>query len=411
MGKIKKDKIYFSIIIPIYNVEKYLGECLDSVLNQTYDDYEVICVDDKSTDGSNKILHDYGDKFENIRIIENNVNRGVSYARNVGIDDAIGEYLLFLDADDTLHEKALEIVNSKLIENKVDTLFYNIRYLDSNTNNGRFDLRKYYGTQTGKNLFINFMHDNIFLGYAWSAVYRRAYLQNNDLKFIENLLHEDTFFFLENILRARSVTVLNEALYNYRGREGSITYERSKMKKDSLFIVIARMLMLWRQYEGNPELDLAFEKYILDNFIVYKRYELVTGEDEKLEIGSAAEKCLFKLMHLKENVQLYVDDFNSNEIEEIKKCQGIWIYGAGVVGSAVLEKVKLLDISPKGFLVSKKKENGTFRGYQVYEYNNELVGDADCIIIGVGPKLINQIHEILIKDNKNIILARTPTLR
>ena len=113
-----------SVIIPVYNVEKYLGECLDSVLRQTLEDIEIICVDDGSTDGSAKMLAEYAAKDPRIRIITQ-ANAGLSAARNVGMDAATGKYIYFLDSDDYIKDDAMEKCFSICERDGLDQLVFN----------------------------------------------------------------------------------------------------------------------------------------------------------------------------------------------------------------------------------------------------------------------------------------------
>ena len=120
----------FSIIIPVYNVEKYLGECIDSVLGQTFKDYEIILCDDGSTDGSGKICDFYRDSCSNgtVRVLHD-INAGAAIARNRGIDAARGEYILFLDSDDFYIENTfLQMLSDKISEEKPDVLLFGIYY-------------------------------------------------------------------------------------------------------------------------------------------------------------------------------------------------------------------------------------------------------------------------------------------
>ena len=117
----------FSIIVPVYNVEQYLAECLDSLLSQTYEDYEIICINDASTDKSYDILLEYSDNNKCIKVLNNDSNQGQSYSRNRGIKEAVGEYVLFVDSDDMLCPDALSILNETIEENEVEMVCY--RYL------------------------------------------------------------------------------------------------------------------------------------------------------------------------------------------------------------------------------------------------------------------------------------------
>ena len=120
-----------SVIIPVYNVEKYLGECIDSVLHQTYKELEIILVDDGSKDYSGKICDGYAEKFENITVIHKE-NAGLGFARNTGLDCIHGKYVTFLDSDDYLKEDTIEMLYDNLKKNQVDMCKSGFRKVDNN---------------------------------------------------------------------------------------------------------------------------------------------------------------------------------------------------------------------------------------------------------------------------------------
>ena len=119
-----------SIIVPVYNVEKYLRECLDSIAMQTIDDFEVICINDGSEDNSDRILTEYEKKYKNIKILVHEENKGLSAARNTGIRNAAGEYLLFVDADDYILPETCETLYEQARKTESEVLFYNLSFLN-----------------------------------------------------------------------------------------------------------------------------------------------------------------------------------------------------------------------------------------------------------------------------------------
>lgn len=119
-----KEQCFFSIIIPIYNGYEYIHRCLDSIINQTFTSYEVILVNDGSTDNSAELCLQYSEKYSHITLISKN-NEGVSLARNTGIDYATGKYIIFVDVDDALRKDALQISYDKIIEKEVNTILWN----------------------------------------------------------------------------------------------------------------------------------------------------------------------------------------------------------------------------------------------------------------------------------------------
>lgn len=213
----------FSVIIPVYNVELYLKGCLESVRGQSFTDWEAVCVNDGSTDGSAAILDDYAAKDARFRIVTQ-PNGGLSAARNAGLDAAKGEYILFLDSDDWLEENALEVLSTNL-EGEDMLCFSGRRFFEATHGFNPSDLLKNGDYQSG----MDYYNENALLprDFAFVCVvlraYRRSYLIGNGLRFKEGILHEDNLFTPLACYYANEVRVVNACLYNYRVRAHSIT--------------------------------------------------------------------------------------------------------------------------------------------------------------------------------------------
>ncbi len=213
----------FSIIIPVYNVEPYLRECLDSVLNQTFGDWEAICVNDGSTDGSASILEEYAEKDSRFKIISQ-PNGGLSAARNTGLKAAEGEYVLFLDSDDWLEPQALEVV-SKSLSNEDMLCFSGRRYFESEGQYHDADrlLERTYASG------MDYYNENALLSRDFAFVcvvlraYKREFLLSHEHWFKEGIFHEDNLFTPLACYYAKQVKVINNCLYDYRVRANSIT--------------------------------------------------------------------------------------------------------------------------------------------------------------------------------------------
>lgn len=213
----------FSVIIPVYNVETYLRECLDSVLIQTFEDWEAVCVNDGSTDRSAIILDEYASKDRRFKTI-NQPNGGLSAARNTGLKAAEGEYVLFLDSDDWLEPNALEIVSGSMTDE--DMLCYSgRRYFESE---GQFHdadrlLERTYSSGMdyyNENALSN--RDFAFVCVVLRA-YKREFLLSHELWFKEGIFHEDNLFTPLACYYAKRVKVIDVCLYDYRVRANSIT--------------------------------------------------------------------------------------------------------------------------------------------------------------------------------------------
>jgi glycosyltransferase involved in cell wall biosynthesis len=212
----------FTVIIPVYNVSSYLRDCLDSVLAQSFTDYEVICINDGSTDESGDILNEYSRVNRNIKVIHQE-NKGLSAARNAGMKAAHGEYIFFLDSDDWLVPNALEILKKEA--NGEDIICFNgRRYFEdgslevpdegiTESNLSGWDYYNQYALKPRKFHFV----------CTVLRIYRREFLLQYQLFFEEGIYHEDNLFTPIACYYAKSVKVIPDILYVYRIRANSIT--------------------------------------------------------------------------------------------------------------------------------------------------------------------------------------------
>lgn len=214
------NNIKITVIIPVYNVEKYLKQCLDSVYAQTFKQFEVIAVDDGSTDHSSQILEKY-DKL----ILVKKENGGLSSARNAGLQLAKGEYILFLDSDDYIEETTLEDIYYNAEKENADHIIINHQCFSDKSNVvlcERFLKGKYQGIYKGKELFCRMVKENEFLSGAPYHIIKRENLEKNNMRFLEGVIHEDELFGFQCYMNTDRVLVLDKPYYHYRIRENSI---------------------------------------------------------------------------------------------------------------------------------------------------------------------------------------------
>ena len=222
-----------SIIIPIYNVEAYLPACLDSVLNPDMQDYEIIAVNDGSTDSSGRIARDYAARFpERIRLIEQ-ANGGLGCARNTGIRAAEGEYLLFLDSDDNLAPGALPEIMPAL-ETGCDVIFFDFTTVDET---GRVLSETSGSGGTGVFTLLDYPKQLLDPPNAWNKLWRRSLFTESGIRFPDRMWYEDLATSPKLYLRARSMTHVARPWIRYLQRGGSIT--RSKNPERNLEIIQA----------------------------------------------------------------------------------------------------------------------------------------------------------------------------
>ena len=272
----------FSIIIPVYGVEKYIGKCLDSVFNQSLNDYEVIVVNDGTKDNSMEIVKNYP-----VKII-NQENAGLSAARNTGVSQATGEYIFFLDSDDYI-EKDLLLEVSKMLDNNPDLIRFQIREVfEDNTPSIDFNEIGFLGIE-GQEAFDRISQYH-FVENAWSYIIKREYYLANNFSFKVGTIHEDFGLIPLVIIKAKIVNSLNYIGYNYLQRQGSIMsgkdYEKTKKKVNDFYNHYKYLLE--EINKTNLRSD-TFKSFIANSLIIkicelekedYKEYKKKLKEDK-----------------------------------------------------------------------------------------------------------------------------------
>lgn len=230
-----RKNIVFSIIIPVYNVEDYLAECVESVWKQTFGGYEIILVDDGSTDGSGALCDDYAQKDGRIRV-RHQENQGLSAARNTGLEMAVGEYILFLDSDDFYPQPNFLEGLDRAARGRDLVLFNYARYTDRL-------LKKMIDFPDGSSaaLWLELAERNAYQSSAWSKAVKRSVLLENDITFERGALSEDIEWSAKVQLAAKSVALAPECVYAYRVRQGSITKTVSPRHVEMQIRILSRL--------------------------------------------------------------------------------------------------------------------------------------------------------------------------
>lgn len=287
-----------SVIIPVYNVEEYLNDCLLSVLNQTYSDLEIICVEDCSTDSSLEILENFANIDDRIRIVRNKVNSSLGFSRNEGLKYASGEYILFLDSDDWIDFKTIEILYDKSKKDNLDVLIFKAINYDDNKrifyHEDYYDL-KYMDKYLNKVFNHEDLTSNEFINInvsAWNKFYSRAFLEEHDLKFPVKLIHEDNPFFYEWLSKAKRVSLIDNYFYNRRRRMGSITTSNGKEILDCVDIADKCAKIAF----NNKNVYNKHKAVILTKFVrrMYVKYNFIDNKYRN-EFYKKARKFFIKL--------------------------------------------------------------------------------------------------------------------
>lgn len=247
-----------SIVIPVYNVENYLKECLESIMNQTFQDYEVILVNDGSTDRSPEICEEYSKKDKRFRTFHKH-NGGQSTARNKGVEMSSGEYLVFIDSDDFFTDNScLQIISEGLIP-RPDVLAYRYYkyFSSSNKSDCGIDMSNLMGLDKFGTIKALVQRDSFFCS-CWSKAVKRSLIINNEIIFDESLSCEDMDWYFKVINFCKTIAVVDYPIINYRQREGSVTSGGFKPKSISDFIFT---INTWK--DKFDKLNSQDEKFIM----------------------------------------------------------------------------------------------------------------------------------------------------
>ena len=236
-----------SVVVPVYNIEKYVARCIESLEKQTLREIEIIIIDDKSTDNSKTICEKYASKYSNIKIIEKKENQGLSEARNDGLLNSEGEYIIFVDGDDYLEENALERLYEIAKGTCCDAVIFANVY---DLNNGKKIMRLF---ESGKNVYCNNeIMEELFprvigtlpteksdydIGFApWARLLKREFLMENGIRFQSErkLIYEDLMYTLDIFPYLKTVALINEPLYHYCENENSLTKAYKEDKYDRI---------------------------------------------------------------------------------------------------------------------------------------------------------------------------------
>ena len=270
--------IKYSFIVPVYNTEKYLKKCLDSLVNQTYKDFEIIVVNDGSTDKSSSIISKYQKKYKNIIVIDKE-NEGLSMARNRGVQKSSGKYIIFVDSDDYVSNKLLEEVDKKIDDS--DILRFQLATEDEEYTKINEYHEEGFESMCGYDAF-RYLSSYHFVEPAWCYVIRKNYYIENKFSFKKDVYHEDFGLIPYVIYKARKVKSIDFVGYYYIQRNGSIMnnndYKKTVKKAFDMLEQYKTMRLFAKNINRKNNLDDYFLSYI-SNSVIVKAREL--KKDEK----------------------------------------------------------------------------------------------------------------------------------
>ncbi|MCT4542600.1 MAG: glycosyltransferase [Vallitalea sp.] len=287
--------IDISIVIPVYNVEKYLHRCICSVLKQTFANYEIILVDDGSTDNSGSICDEYKRKDSRIKVIHKK-NRGLSAARNTGIENAKSEFITFIDSDDFIHPKMLEILHCNIISYKADVSIINYQKVYENEKITMIDLSEnsitLYNNIDGTKRIVEKSERNMIV--AWGKLYRLNLF--SDIKYPIDKLHEDEFVTYKLLYKSSKTVVSDAKLYFYFQRDNSITGNKYSIKRLEKLDALEEAIHFFEEKNKQELIYLACYRYLLNIQIAYYKVKYEMNNEEILDKLKIKYKNEFRIL-------------------------------------------------------------------------------------------------------------------
>lgn len=396
-----------SVIVPVYNVEDYLAECLESILTQEFNSMEIICIEDGSSDNSLKILETFAQKYSQIKIIKHDTNRGLSAARNDGLKISTGKYILFVDSDDILAENALNVLYKEAEQKNVEVVYFDIEeFCDSAPNHEgqcKTIWKGFDEIYTGREFFCKAMKNNEYRCEACRQFIKRDLLLNRGIYFLEGILHEDILFSFYVVMEARRISALGEKLYFYRKGHTSITKTKNNKRAQSMFVILGEIFLYWKMQEFTYEESICIGQRWEILYRTYKLYREYGNNSMELECGDAVDKEIYKIINRSEKKWLRLEELS---LDKIKVFDNIIVYGAGNAAKQVVGYLKKSNIEIRCIMVKSRKDNpNIFCGIEVYEVEECLnLREKSAVIIGVTSKNSVGIEDTLKNEGfKNVI--------
>lgn len=273
-----------SVVLPIYNVEKYIRKCLESLVSQTFSDFEVICVDDCGIDSSMQIVNEFVETDSRFKVVKHLKNRGLSAARNTGIDNAKGQYIVFVDSDDWVNVELLAKIVGAFEQNDVKSVWFNA-LIHQNSISQIYSLNN----DIKQDCLINLSSDNIndFASYAWNKAFRLSDLKYTKIRFPEGLYFEDSEFYYKIFSHFSDIYFIAEPLYHYQLRENSIVTGSKDVEKkfEDMFQITVNLYNYFIEmgtFEQNKKMVLQYFAANIISLKVKKHGEFIANVAKKV---------------------------------------------------------------------------------------------------------------------------------
>lgn len=387
--------IKVSIIVPVYNTEIMLKTCIESLINQTLKEIEIIFIDDGSTDVSLSILSQYQKIDNRIRVLCNEKNLGEAASRNRGLSVVNGKYTMFVDSDDYIDLDTIENLYTISELHHADMCYLGMQ-IHTEKDNNKLRVQQsiqgnYPNVYDGKTLIGEFVKNREFFLYLCSVFYQSSFIKKYELKFKKLSIGLGGDFILRALCCATRVLVCSEKYYHYRVHGNSVMHS-ANAKQELLIGQIVQyidILHYFSSFEDSKELAIFLED--LWKKIAGGIQNLSADERSKIEHRLETEFAKHIFHMLQQNKHTYGIVFNKDILQQIRKKAFVIIYGAGYASEEIIELLHKHEIEILGFAVTKRREGQKcIYGHHVYEIQELVQYKDNAIILVASNKIYNQ---------------------
>lgn len=398
-------KIDMSVIVTVYNIENYIADCIESILKEDRISIELILVDDTSYDRSYNICMDYASRDERVKVIRNEVNRGITSSRNVGLKISTGEYIYIMDGDDVLKDDALYKMYRLCKKENLDLLEFSAEVFYDDVDGRKFAGENDYKRTklcnqilNGTDLFIKLFDAGETV--RWSAClhcYKGTLLREKELYYVEGLRYADGSEFHLYMAAERAMCIA-DIFYRRRVRENSQITSKVKIHYlESLIVLFVEEMRLWNGYGFSNEINCGIEKYfrlrhreILDMYQQLREYK---GATPILDKWPSAK---YFYNHIVKQIPVCIDKFSKEEEKKMYQAKAIYVYGAGFMATEVAKVLDYKGFDYKCVVTNKNSSKDSFNGREILSIDEVNFEDGDLVIVSLSQIHHKAIVEILL---------------
>ena len=379
-----------SVIIPVYNTSLYLKQCLDSVLGQSFTEFEVICLDDCSTDDSLKILYEYSKSDDRVLVLKNEEKKGPGITRNRGLETASGEYIYFLDSDDYIVPNALEVMRDKAEEHNADVVLFNAFIdarevgLKSSSLNWNLEKKQFDTIMTGQEAFINIVEKNTWSSSVWRQFWRKSFLQNNKIEFENKTSAEDWIFTTTSLLIAQRVVFIDATLHTYVWHEQSLTTSHHADKIKNAALNYISMLAFWMSHTFPQKTNYSIKKHMDRQAEHIRTMHVQYADVFSIEMfEDLMHQHLYQLVTNTNRPFILERKLDKDFIDKLNNFELVYIYGASDYAIQMYEQLLKWDVNVQGFVVTGFSRAKSIYGLSVFKLE-DICMDSDSVVFVLG---------------------------